>query len=164
MTVPLKIYHLEMTGRAELRPAREVPGLQTLRVDPPQPDVNRRYYEQVGADWQWTDRLAWSPEEWRGYACRPELRTLLGVLEGEEVGYFELEEQAGGDVEIALFGLRPEFIGRGLGGALLTMAIEEAWAVPGSTRVWVHTCTLDHEFALANYEKRGFRLFKVEEQ
>ena len=32
-----------------------------------------------------------------------------------------------GGVEIAYFGLLPELIGRGLGGALLTSAIEEAW-------------------------------------
>ena len=106
-------------------------------------------------------RLVWSAEEWIDYACRPELHTFVGELAGEEVGFFELECQDGGDVEIAIFGLMPAYIGKGLGGAFLSAAVERAWALPGTKRVWVHTCTFDHEHALANYEKRGFRLFKV---
>jgi GNAT superfamily N-acetyltransferase len=59
--------------------------------------------------------------------------------------------------------LLPEFIGRGLGGALLTSAIEEAWRMsPSITRVWVHTCTLDHPGALANYQSRGMVIYKRE--
>ena len=34
----------------------------------------------------------------------------------------------------------------------------------GAQRVWVHTCSLDHPHALANYQARGFRIFRVEEQ
>ena len=54
----------------------------------------------------------------------------------------------------------PEFIGRGLGGALLTHAIEQAWT-SGAKRVWVHTCELDHPAALTNYEARGMRTYKT---
>lgn len=61
------------------------------------------------------------------------------------------------EVEIAYFGLAPHFVGRGLGGALLTSAIEEAWRWDAS-RVWVHTCSLDHPSALRNYEARGMRI------
>ena len=152
-----------MSARADFRPAREVPELRVREVLPPEPALNSRFYEQVGGDWQWTDRLPWSAEEWIAYAARPELHTFVGTLADEEVGYFELEEQEGGDVEIALFGLLPAFIGRGVGGAFLSAAVDRAWALPGTERVWVHTCTHDHEHALANYEKRGFRVFKVED-
>jgi GNAT superfamily N-acetyltransferase len=69
------------------------------------------------------------------------------------------DDQSG--VEIAYFGLLPAFIGRGLGGALLTNAIEEAWQM-SPERVWVHTCTLDHPSALANYQARGMEVYKVE--
>jgi GNAT superfamily N-acetyltransferase len=60
------------------------------------------------------------------------------------------------------FGLLPEFIGMGLGGILLTAAVECAWREPNTTRVWLHTCSNDHKHALANYLKRGFQLFKTE--
>ena len=55
----------------------------------------------------------------------------------------------------------PSFIGKGLGGELLTAAIARAWDM-GASRVWVHTCTLDHPTALPNYQARGFRVFRVE--
>jgi GNAT superfamily N-acetyltransferase len=66
-----------------------------------------------------------------------------------------------GNVEIAYFGLLPGFIGKGLGAYLLTAATRRAWDM-GATRVWVHTCDLDHPRALANYQARGFRIFQVE--
>ena len=34
----------------------------------------------------------------------------------------------------------------------------------GARRVWLHTCTLDHPNALANYQARGLRMFKQETQ
>ena len=30
------------------------------------------------------------------------------------------------------------------------------------SRVWLHTCTLDHPHALPNYQKRGFAPYKTE--
>ncbi len=65
-------------------------------------------------------------------------------------------------LELVYFGLLPAFIGLGLGGALLTDVVQRAWAM-GARRVWLHTCDLDHPRALANYQARGFRIFKVEE-
>jgi GNAT superfamily N-acetyltransferase len=51
-----------------------------------------------------------------------------------------------------------QFIGQGIGGALLTAAIRRAWQL-ASQRVWVHTCSLDGPNALGNYQARGFRLY-----
>jgi GNAT superfamily N-acetyltransferase len=79
----------------------------------------------------------------------------------------ELEAESSGDVGIVVFGLFPEFIGKGLGGALLTLTTELAWTVtaPGGTparRVWVQTSSRDHPHARQNYEARGFRTFRRE--
>ena len=97
--------------------------------------------------------MSWSDQRWRDYVERPNLETWLGYLDDEPVGYFELEDEPDSGVEIAYFGLLPAFIGRGLGGALLTDAARRAWQ-SGPTRVWLHTCTLDHPQALANYLAR----------
>ncbi len=67
----------------------------------------------------------------------------------------------GGNVEIAYFGLLSGYIGRGVGGRLLTIAARLAWQM-GAYRVWLHTCTKDHPHSLANYQARGFRVFKKE--
>jgi GNAT superfamily N-acetyltransferase len=57
----------------------------------------------------------------------------------------------------------PSFIGKGLGGPLLSTAISRAWEM-GAKRVWVHTCTLDHPRALGNYQARGFAVYRTEEK
>ena len=64
-------------------------------------------------------------------------------------------------VEIVYFGLLPEFMGRRLGGHLLTEAVERAWGI-GARRVWLHTCSFDHPFAILNYLSRGFTIYKTE--
>jgi GNAT superfamily N-acetyltransferase len=154
-------YHLEMLDPGAFRP--KSCNHPDWRVEQLAPDaeVNRQFYSRVGADWHWTDRLAWSDSQWRAYVCRPELQTWVAYVGADAVGYFELERQPEDHVEIAYFGLLPQFIGGGFGGPLLSAAIRCAWNW-GAARVWVHTCTLDHPHALGNYLARGFRVFRVE--
>ena len=152
--------YLEMHDPAALRPGRPPAVAAELR-EVHDPAVNRACYEAIGADWAWTDRLAWSPERWAAYAAGVE--TLVAATEAAPaVGYAELCAGDGKGVEIAMFGLRRELHGLGLGGWLLTEATRRAWALhPGGTRrVWLHTCTLDGPHALANYEARGFAAYK----
>ena len=156
-------YHLEMRNPDELRPARlEDDNIAIRRAAVACPELNRFLYTAVGGDWFWYDRLDWTYEKWKAYVDRPELETWVGYYADTPFGYFTLESQAEGNVELRNFGLLPQFIGRRLGGHLLTAAIERGWQM-GASRVWVHTCTLDHPRALENYKARGFRLFKTEE-
>jgi GNAT superfamily N-acetyltransferase len=158
------IYHLEMTDPALLRPARRVPDqVELRRAEIPLPELNRFLYTAVGGDWHWYERLSWSYARWMDFLDRPEVETWVAYHRGTPAGYVELERQPSGDVEIAYFGLLPQFIGQGIGGYLLSKAIERGWAM-GATRVWVHTCSLDHPGALANYQARGLRIFKEEER
>ncbi len=163
-TTSTTIYHLEMRDPQALRPKAGPPGFHVEIVAPPNPELNRRFYCTVGSQWQWTDRLTWAEEDWQRYVQRDALTTWIGQLLNQSVGYFELESQDDGNVEIVYFGLFPEFIGRGIGGALLSAAIERAWDSPETRRVWVHTCTHDHQHALDNYRKRGFEIFKTVHQ
>lgn len=162
--LPTTIFHLEMCRPGSSRPCATPPGFEVRMIDPPDPVRNRELYRAVGGDWQWTDKLDWSDGEWRSYVCRDALMTYVGCLDGREVGYFELEAQDGGSVEIAYFGLFPENIGKGQGGIMLSAAVRIAWELPDAQRVWVHTCTHDHEHALENYLSRGFEIFRTEEK
>ena len=164
-TVPREVetYFLEMTSPAELRPARRaVDGFRVERAAIPSPALNRFFYTAVGGDWYWIDRLGWSWDAWLAWVDRPEHETWIGSLHGTPAGYFELERQPAGTVELVYLGLLPGFLGKGLGGMLLTAAGERAWAIDGTRRVWVHTCSLDGPAALANYQARGFRLYATE--
>jgi GNAT superfamily N-acetyltransferase len=155
--------YLEMLSRAELRPARpSAIAFQLVQVEIPCPEFNRFLYTAVGARWWWYSRLAWDYARWLAYLDRPDLETWVAYVSGTPAGYFELERQPDAAVELAYFGLLPRFIGKGVGGALLTAAITRAWDM-GAKRVWLHTCTLDHPQALANYQARGFRIFRIEE-
>jgi GNAT superfamily N-acetyltransferase len=156
--------YLEMTSRDELRPARlgALP-FQLIRVDIPCPELNRFLYTAVGGRWWWYSRLSWDYARWLAYLDRLELETWVAYVSGTPAGYFELERQHDAAVELAYFGLLPRFIGKGIGGNLLTAAITRAWEV-GARHVWVHTCTLDHPQALSNYQARGFRIVRVEER
>ena len=154
-------YYLEMHRAADLRPpaGKPPPELAIVRAEIPSPDLNRFLYVSVGRDWTWVDRLAWSREEWTAYLDRPELETWVGYLRGTPCGYFELEREGDGSIQLAYFGLLPQFTGRGLGSQLLAAAIRRGWAM-GASRVWVHTCTLDHPSALPNYQARGMKVYR----
>jgi ribosomal protein S18 acetylase RimI-like enzyme len=154
--------YLEITDRAEIRAGRPAgAAFAIVRVDVPTPDLNRFLYIAVGGAWTWRDRLQWDTARWRQYVDRPELETWVLYVRGTPAGYAELERQDD-DVELVYFGLLPAFIGMGLGAALLTYAIERGFDL-GARRVWLHTCTLDHPQALANYIARGMRPYRTEQ-
>jgi GNAT superfamily N-acetyltransferase len=156
--------YLEMNNIAELQATRRVTvPYQFVRVEIPCPELNRFLYATVGARWRWYSRLAWEEAHWLAYVNRPELETWVAYVSGTPAGYVELERQDGDEVEIVHFGLLPRFIGKGLGGALLTAAVMRAWN-GGARRVWVHTCNFDHPQALRNYLARGFRVYRNEEK
>lgn len=154
--------YLEMSSPEELRrvappaPAPEVERLERCSIS-----FFRFLYEEVGRAYRWTDRLTWSDETIREYLETPGVSIWLMSSDTSPAGYFELREHEDRSVEIAYFGLLPDFIGRGWGKYLLTRAVESAWQL-GPERVWLHTCTLDHPAALPNYLKRGFRPVRQE--
>jgi GNAT superfamily N-acetyltransferase len=175
--VPAKRTYLEQTTRptpAQLErlglgetPAEVIveawphPGLQLNRASFCPPSLFRYLYREVGRRWHWVDRLSWTDERIREHLATPGVEVWVLSADGVPAGYFELARGAGGAVEIVYLGLLPEFIGRGAGRALLTAAIGRAWD-GGTTRVWLHTCSLDHPRALPNYLAAGFRVVREE--
>jgi ribosomal protein S18 acetylase RimI-like enzyme len=154
--------YLELRSPEQLRPARfDDPAVRVVRHATIETAHYRRLYDTVGGPWHWTDRLAWSDERLAAHLSRDAISVFECLSRGESAGFFELETHPDGDVEIAYFGLAVPFIGRGLGKALLTRAVEEAFAL-GANRVWLHTCTLDSPRALPNYQARGFTPFNRE--
>jgi GNAT superfamily N-acetyltransferase len=121
----------------------------------------RYLYAEVGRLYHWVDRLVWTDDEIRAHLARPQITLWVMYSEGVPAGYFELERHEDGSTEIAYFGLIQDFLGRGLGKHLLSLAVERAW-MKDANRVWLHTCTLDDPAAMPNYLKRGFQPFKQE--
>ncbi len=158
----IKTYYLEMCS-PELLSDKEASGeIYICEAQVKQFQFNKFLYQLVGDEWQWNDKLSWSSSQWQAYAEDESLRTWVAYVEGSPAGYYELQKQSGGNVEIAYFGLAKKFIGKGLGGYLLSHAITSAWEWSGTQRVWVHTCSLDHPSALRNYKARGMKVYQIE--
>ena len=155
--------YLEMDTPDQLTRRAPVPPGCVVRQEAADPDLYRQLYDGVGRDYHWRDRRSWSDEQLRAHLDNPGIGIWV-LREGSEPrGFFELARQDDGSVEIAYFGLLPEGIGRGLGRVLLTSAVEAAWSLnPTPSRVWLHTCTLDHPSALSNYLARGFRVTRTQ--
>jgi ribosomal protein S18 acetylase RimI-like enzyme len=153
-------WYLEMRAVSQLRPAaapREPFRIEA--VQQPSAAFARYLYTAVGGHHHWSDRLPWSRARWEAHLRREQVRLFTLQLGGAPVGYFELEQQPRGDVQLLYFGIMPEHQGRGLGGAMLTRAVQVSWQLGDAERVWVHTCTLDGPAALGNYRARGFSVF-----
>jgi GNAT superfamily N-acetyltransferase len=153
-------YYLEMKSLSAFKEKKAPEKLNIIEAEIKQFALNKFLYQLVGGQWQWNDKLALTNQQWQAYAESDNLRTWVAYCRGTIVGYFELEKQDEGNVQIAYFGLAPEFIGMGFGTELLNQAILSAWSWSGTERVWVHTCSLDHESALNNYLARGFEVYK----
>lgn len=160
------ITSLEMTSPDELREGRAPPSPIELReVGLNDAALCRDTWTRIGAPHGWTRRTSWSDAQWRERVSSPEVHAWLASVNGEVAGYLELEAEADGVVGIAFFGLVPELVGKGFGGAFLTQATSLAWSLtsPGSVatkRVWLQTSSRDHPNALPNYKARGFRIFR----
>jgi GNAT superfamily N-acetyltransferase len=153
--------YIEMTGYGQFRPAYiEDQNLTIMQMGVPLPDFYRFLYGSVGRDYQWIDRLNWSNEQLLTHLSAPAVSIWVAYYKGTPAGYIEIQREAEEPgTEIAYFGLIPTFQGRGLGKHLLSYGVQKAWD-ENPERIWLHTCTLDGPHALANYQKRGFSIYK----
>tara|TARA_B100000700_G_C14906812_1_gene790169 strand:+ start:592 stop:1095 length:504 start_codon:yes stop_codon:yes gene_type:complete len=154
------IWYLEMINKNEFKPKTLPKDADVIKIGIPLPIINRFFYKEVGKLWYWTDRAKWNIDRWNDWVKRENLQTWILLYKGTPAGYFELETREK-EVEIAFFGLLPEFIQKGLGGGFLSAAIKNAWEIK-KTRVCVNTCSLDHRNALNNYKSRGFKIIREE--
>ena len=160
MRQKVTVSYLDYEGKAASG-ATATPSYDLREVRSACPELNRFLYVSIGYRWCWHMRLSWSYRQWLDHLEDPAVATWIGYDGGNPVGYFELHRDAEGAVEIAYFGLLPQYLGRGLGKRLLDDAIVKADAF-GDGRIWLHTCSLDHPAALPNYLARGFLVRRTE--
>ena len=132
-------------------------------VDPIDFQINKFFYKNIGKKHRWTDRLVWSDNDWIKYVSNKKVETYILKINNDLAGYFELIIHTDlNEIEIAYFGLLEEYYNKKLGGYLLSEAIKKSFKKENIKRIWVHTCTLDHENALKNYLARGMKIYKKE--
>jgi GNAT superfamily N-acetyltransferase len=161
--------YVEMRDPAQLVPAKPSPlAVQLQKLSAPHDRQQiQALLREVGGSYDWPAGRR-TDEEWNAWFEKNHLEFWMILVAGEPGGVAFMEIHPERTVEIRSFGLRPRFVGRGIGGEALTKAVQTAWAhehPDGPTqRVWLHTSNNDHPNALPNYQRRGFSIFKVEEE
>ena len=154
-------YYLEITSIKNLKGKNKPSDKIVLELlDNKNFELNKFFYKQIGKKHQWIDRLVWQDQDWIKHVSNENLKTYILKEDEELVGFFELIFDKN-ECEIAYFGILEEYIGKQLGGYLLSESIKASFNI-GSKRIWVHTCSLDHRNALKNYLSRGMKVFKSE--
>ena len=156
------ITYLQMTEPPSAPPPAPPPGkLALLRAEEPTVSFYRYLYDTIGEEWLWYERRAMDDESLEAVIRHPQVELYVLYVGGVPAGYGELDRRQTPDIEVAYFGLMPEFIGRRLGSYLLRCVVDIAWA-HHPKRVWLHTCDLDHPSALAVYQRGGFEPYDQE--
>ena len=163
MTEEVKRNYLEINSLQNLNEGKKLSEEYSLNlIDPINFQLNKFFYKNIGKNHKWVDRLSWTETQWIDYVSSEKVKTYIFKHKNDLVGFFELifhfEKK---EVEIAYFGLLEEFQNKKLGSYLLSQAIKKSF-VGNISKVWVHTCSLDHKNALSNYIARGMKIFKTE--
>ncbi len=125
------------------------------------PDLNwyRDVFRRAGEQWLWWSRLEMNDAQLSAVLNAPTTELFIAESSGTEIGMAELDRAKPGEIEIAFFGLYSEAIGKGFGRPFMNALLDRAWR-SDTSRVWVHTCTLDSPVALPFYMKCGFKPYK----
>lgn len=145
-------------------PAPRGPQKSALKLDrwpaPVDRDRYRALFRQIGENWLWQGRLVMDDTQLAATLDAPTTEVHVATRrDGVAVGLLELDFAVPGTCELAYFGLVPGMTGHGHGRWLMAHAMRLGWR-PGVTRVWVHTCDLDHPAALGFYIAQGFVPFR----
>ena len=124
------------------------PNFKISEVNPPDFQLNKFFYKQIGKKHRFVES--------------PRVKTFILKDNNNLAGYYETIRDVDKDQsEIAYFGILEEYFGKKCGGYLLSEAINQLFQ-EGMSRVWLHTCSLDHKNAIKNYLARGMQIFKSE--
>ena len=94
-------------------------------INPPNFQINKFFYKNVGKKHRWIDRLSWNEKQWIDYTTNKNVKTYVLKKNNDLVGYFELIfHNQKKETEIAYFGLLKEFHNKKLGSYLLSIAIK----------------------------------------
>jgi len=159
----VKRNYLEINSIKDLKETNQLfDNFSIVLVNPVNFQLNKFFYKNIGKKHRWVDRLIWSEQQWIDYVSNSKVKTYVLRKKDDLVGFFELIfHLENKEVEIAYFGILEEYQNKKLGSFLLSEAIKKSFN-ENINRVWLHTCSLDHENALKNYLARGMKIFKSE--
>lgn len=148
------VTYLAMTAPPTRAPLPASP-LRLERWGTPDLACYRALFRRVGAPWLWFSRLVLDDAALSAILHDRLVEVFAVVEDGAEAGLLELDRREAGACALSFVALVPELAGKGHGRRLLAEALQRAWT-PGTARVHLQTCTLDHPAALPAYLRAGF--------
>ena len=140
--IDLVVTYLEMTAPPTSPPPPPLAVKHALlRAERPPVSFYRYLYSTVGDPWLWYERRAMDDAHLAEIIHHDDVAIYVLYVGGVPAGFSELDRRRKPEVELAYFGLTPEFMGRGLGAYLLRWTVDEAWARQPH-RLRVNTCNL----------------------
>ena len=80
-------------------------------VHPPDFQLNKFFYKQIGKDHNWNDRLLWNDRKWINYINNIKVKTYILKEKNEPVGFFEqITDTKNNEIKIAYFGILKIFM------------------------------------------------------
>lgn len=152
--IPVKTWFLTFDGKQPEAPILDG-SINIGRWENPSVEEYLKIYEEVGSAWGWTGRLLRSRDELTEILQSANNEVWLFRTENQVAGFFELVRLEK-ETEIVYLGLKPEWIGKGLGQKLIQASVYIAGK--NGHKVWLHTCERDHPLALNTYLKAGFKI------
>ena len=118
--------YLEINSLNEL--IETIPPSKNIKLEllnPPDFNLSKFFYKQIGKKYHWVDRLDWSDNAWIKYTENENVKTYILKEAEEMVGYFEqVHHDKKQESEIAYLGILEEYFGKNYGSYLLSEAIK----------------------------------------
>lgn len=156
--IPVTVTFLRMEARPAPGPALPA-DMAVVRVERCTPAFYRFLYDTVGSAYLWWLRRTLSEAALEAILAHEAVSIHVLYAGGQPAGFYELDRRGRPVVNLSYFGLMPHAVGRGIGSAFLSAAVQDAWDA-GARAVTVNTCTADHRRALPGYLRAGFRIVR----
>lgn len=161
--LPVHRWYLRLEDPASNpRPAPPASHLRIIRAEKPNVPFYRFLYHTAGEDYLWGDRRRMSDADLLAKIDHADIHVMVLYDRGTPAGFFEMDFSAAKHSKVNYFALLPGNIGKGLGSYLLNEAI--CYAGRRDMPLILDTCSLDHSSALENYKKRGFAVYREEDE
>ena len=153
------VTHLEMLPPYRLSPSFDMePGYSFSHIENVAIADYRQIYNEIGMDWHWVNRRHMSDGDLSAIIHKPTTEVFFLKQNNRIIGFTEFNLAPFPDVEIVFVGLVSEFIGHGLGKAILSAGLDYLYS-KNPQRIYIQTCSLDHPNAISMYQRFGFKAF-----
>ena len=90
MNLEIQRYYLEINSIKDLSEIAKPSNIYEVSlIDPPDFQLNKFFYKQIGKNYRWIDRLVWNEKKWINYVNNSDVKTFVLKEKNNPVGYFE---------------------------------------------------------------------------